>query len=308
MINSFSNISNNLTKKKTPPVIITPVTFTGLYNDSSLAINLDASEASTVIRQDIPYTNTVIGWKNYTSSNYSLRTNYNMTRYGLHYESGDTNLKAVICYDPVNKALVCGCKGISTLTNGQSPSLSQTSTSTQEFTTIGCSTELTLGTGGNATFYCVIKAVPAANSSYGGCFSFTNNTTGVNLYGLSGVNNMYIDTLAKSRSGAITIIPAITNKHIYKVVNNAGKSTYSYIPSYIPSTGTNFTTEYTDSVATVIGGTTVPIMVGAGGNSTNGYNNFSGGSIYQILLFTRLLTTVEMDTIERDLCTKWNIV
>jgi hypothetical protein len=260
--------------------------------------------------QQTPYTNTVIGWINNTSTNYSLRTNYNMTRYGL---DPTNNGKPVICYDSVNKALVCTCLGKDTFADAQGP-LSQTSNSlTQTFTAIGCPTALSLGTPGNATFYCVIKGIPGSVGSYGGCFSFTNNTDKHNAYGFFGKNEMYINTLSSNRYDAVSIDSAcpVSNIHIYRVVNNAGSCTYNYITSIktnsvITSINRRATYSYTGSNS--IGGSVSPIMIGAGGSSTTNvnYNGFSGGSIYQILLFTRVLNSTEMDTIETDLCTKWN--
>ena len=242
-------------------------------------LHLDASGASNF---SFSSSNNIQTWKD-------LAGNYDFTSTGGNGTSG----APYAVWDSSKNAVQFSLNGWSQV--GGFPVVPNTSQVAMLRNTSPSTTPIPLTNGG--TFYCVLK-INNGSACANGPFEFSSNTGLGNLYGYTDAKTMYIDTLATTRSGAITVTPPnggqnFYNNAIYKVtVTTSNVYTYQFI------TSTNNVSQTWSGGAR---GIRYQMQLGYGGsNSFQGY-------IYEVLLYNTILTSRDQSAIETYLINKWSL-
>ena len=255
------------------------VAFPSIIVSTPPILRLDASGASNF---SFSSSNNIQTWKD-------LMGNYNFTSVG---GNGTTNAPFATWNSTLNAVQFSLNKSFAT--NGYAG----TDQATMLYNALPFTTPIPLTAGG--TFYCVLQT-NNGSTWYNGPFEFSSNTGYGNLYGYADAKTLYIDTLATTSSGAITITPPnggqnFYNKAIYKVTVTT-ENIYTY----------HFITSINNVSATWSGGArgiSIPMVLGYGGTSE--YNSFEG-YIYEILLYDTLLSSGDQSTVETYLINKWSL-
>jgi hypothetical protein len=227
---------------------------------------------------------------------------YGNTLFGINASSSALSVPSVL-YDLTNKAILTGYYTPTSYDNnlvGQNVSSS--------FNALGCLNTVNLTTNYGSLLYVILK-IP--NTSYSTSpFGFSNNTGYNPWYTYNGSQTLYLDALSNARLTVTTkfTVPntySFTNSHICKIYQSTN-SVFKY--SYITGSPSKcYSSTYTGTTTTSIGGLITPLLIGAGGNTGGNFGCGNGAIIYQVLLFNELLTTQDCSNIEAHLINKFGL-